>query len=103
MSRKWPNRKEIEDVINKIEKEDLWTMGRPENPTPLQQFRFDLQQKFALYIHRTKITQKEMAERLGVDEAKVSKILRNRLDEFSTDRLITLYEKINPKVKLKVS
>lgn len=103
MSAKWPSKKEIERMINKIHKEDLWTMGRPENPTPLQQFRFDLQQKFALYILRSKITQKEMAERLGVDETKVSKILRNRLDEFSTDRLITLYEKINPKVKLKVS
>lgn len=78
-------------------------MGRPENPTPLEQFDFDLQQKFTLYIHRTKTTQKEMAERLGVDETKVSKILRNRLDDFTTDRLITLYEKINPKVKLKVS
>ena len=103
MSTKWPSRKKIQKVIDIIHKEDLWTMGRPEHPTPLQQFRFDLQQKFALYIHRTKITQKEMAERLGVDETKVSKILRNRLDDFSTDRLITLYEKINPKVKLKVS
>jgi predicted XRE-type DNA-binding protein len=103
MSKKWPSKKEIERMINKIHKEDLWFIGPPEHPTPLQQFRFDLQQKFTLYILRSKITQKEMAERLGVDETKVSKILRNRLDEFSTDRLITLYEKINPKVKLKVS
>ncbi len=99
----WPSKKEIEKVINKIEKNDLWSMGPPENPSPLEQFRFDLQQKFVGYKLRNKISQKEMAELLGVDDTKVSKILRNRLDEFSTDRLITLYEKINPKVKLKVS
>ena len=103
MRTKWPSKKEIKRVIKEIHEKDLWTVGRPENPTPLEQFRFDLQQKFALYILRAKITQKEMAERLGVDETKVSKILRNRLDDFSTDRLITLYEKINPNVKLKVS
>jgi predicted XRE-type DNA-binding protein len=39
---------------------------------------------------------------LGIDEGKVSKILRNRISEFSTDRLISLYEKINPSLKLKV-
>lgn len=103
MSAKWPSRKKIQEVIKEIHEKDLWFIGPPEHPTPLQQFRFDLQQKFALYILRAKITQKEMAERLGVDETKVSKILRNRLDDFSTDRLITLYEKINPNLKLKVS
>ena len=44
-----------------------------------------------------------MAAILEIDEGKVSKILRNRLSEFSTDRLITLYERINPKIKLKVA
>ena len=44
-----------------------------------------------------------MAETLGIDEGKVSKILHNRLEEFSTDRLINLYGKLNPKVQLKVS
>lgn len=50
-----------------------------------------------------KISQRQMAETLGIDEGKVSKILHNRIDEFSTDRLIALYEKLNPKVKLKIA
>jgi hypothetical protein len=29
--------------------------------------------------------------------------LHNRIDEFSTDRLISLYEKLNPNLELKVS
>jgi predicted XRE-type DNA-binding protein len=78
-------------------------MGMPENPTPLQKFRHDIQQKFVLYKRLEKISQKDLAEILGIDEAKVSKLLRNRIDEFSTDRLIKLYEKINPKLILKVA
>jgi len=77
-------------------------LAPPANPTPLQKFRHDIQQKFVMHKLRNKISQREMAKQLGIDEGKVSKILHNRLSEFSTDRLINLYEKINPAVKLKV-
>lgn len=98
----WPSRKEIEKVLKQLKKIE-GTLAPPPNPTPLEQFRYDIQQQFVVYKRKLNISQKEMAELLDVDEAKVSKILRNRLDDFSTDRLITLYGKINPKVKLKVS
>jgi predicted XRE-type DNA-binding protein len=96
-----PSRTEINRALKKLEKVE-GSLAPPANPSPLEKFRFDLQQKFVLYLLRTKISQREMAKTLGIDEGKVSKILRNRMDEFSTDRLINLYEKINPDVKLKV-
>ncbi len=97
-----PSRAEIKRVLKKLENVE-GSLAPPENPTPLERFRFDIQQKFVLYLLRTKISQREMAKQLGIDEGKVSKILHNRLQEFSTDRLINLYEIINPEVKLKVS
>ncbi len=97
-----PSKAKVKKILKKLEKAE-GTLAPPPNPTPLQQFRFDLQQKFVSYKLQTKISQRELADRLGIDETKVSKILRNRLDEFSTDRLIKLYEKINPKLKLKVA
>ena len=98
----FPSKAEIDRVLKKLENVE-GTLAPPANPTPLQKFRFDIQQKFVGYILIKKITQREMAEVLGIDEGKVSKILHNRLEEFSTDRLINLYEKLNPKVQLKVS
>jgi predicted XRE-type DNA-binding protein len=97
----FPNRAELKRVLKKLEKME-GTLAPPANPTPLQKFRHDLQQKFVGYKLDKKISQREMAELLGVDEGKVSKILHNRLSEFSTDRLINLYGKIDPDVKLKV-
>ena len=97
----FPSRAEIKRVLKKLEKVE-GTLAPPANPTPLQKFRHDIQQKFVSYKLDKKISQREMAEILGVDEGKVSKILRNRLSEFSTDRLISLLEKLNPKMKLKV-
>ncbi|HLE01782.1 MAG TPA: hypothetical protein VJB59_16085 [Bdellovibrionota bacterium] len=44
-----------------------------------------------------------MAEILGTDKAKVSKILRHRIESFSTDRLLTMLQIIYPETKLKVA
>jgi len=96
-----PNKIEIKKVLKKLQKVE-GTLAPPANPTPLEKFRFDIQQKFVRYQLKTEISQREMAIQLGIDESKVSKILHNRLDDFSTDRLISLYTKINPDIKLKV-
>jgi len=98
----FPNKAEMKRVLKKLEKVE-GTLAPPANPTPLQKFRHDIQQKFVGYKLDQNVSQREMAETLGIDEGKVSKILHNRLEEFSTDRLINLYGKLNPKVRLKVS
>ncbi len=98
----FPSKTEIKRALKALENVE-GTLAPPANPTPLQKFRHDIQQKFVIYKHDKKISQREMAEILEIDEGKVSKILHNRLNEFSTDRLINLYEKLNPKVKLKIA
>jgi predicted XRE-type DNA-binding protein len=97
-----PSKDRVKRVLKKLEKAE-GTLALPQNPTPLEKFRHDIQQKFVSHLLSKKISQRELAEVLGIDEGKVSKILRNRLEEFSTDRLINLYGKLNPSVKLKVS
>ena len=98
----FPSKEQIKKALKSLEKVE-GTLALPENPTPLEKFRYDIQQKFVLYKRVHKLSQREMATILEIDEGKVSKILRNRLSVFSTDRLITLYERINPKIKLKVA
>lgn len=98
----FPNKAKIKKILKKLEKVE-GTLALPEHPTPLQKFRFDLQQKFVAYKQTHQLSQKEMSVILEIDESKISKILHNRLEEFSTDRLINLYGKLNPKVRLKVS
>jgi len=97
----FPSKAAVKRVLKKLEKEE-GTLAKPANPTALEKFRWDIQQKFVGYKLDKKISQKEMAEIIGIDEGKMSKILHNRIDDFSTDRLITLYERLNPRAKLKV-
>lgn len=97
----FPSKEEIKRALKKLEKVE-GTLALPEHPTPLQKFRWDLCQSFIKYKRTHGLSQKQLAEALSVDEPKVSKILHHRIDEFSTDRLITLYEKLEPHVKLRV-
>ncbi len=98
----FPSESELKRVRKKLSKVE-GTLGPNENPTPLEKFRWDLCQKFIKYSMAHDLDQKQLAELLEVDKAKVSKILHHRIDEFSTDRLILLYSKLDPGLKLKIS
>jgi predicted XRE-type DNA-binding protein len=97
----YPRKAEINRALKNLEKKE-GTLPLKSNASALEKFRFDLCQKFLKYKKSHAINQKEMAEILGVDEAKVSKILHHRIDEFSTDRLIDLCSKLEPDLKLRV-
>lgn len=98
----FPDKTKIKKTLEKLEKVE-GTLALHEHPTALEKFRWDLCQKFISYKQKNNFSQREMASLLGIDEGKVSKIVHHRIDEFSTDRLISLYEKLDPKVTLKVS
>ena len=97
----FPDKDKVKKALEKLEKVQ-GTLALPENPTALEKFRWDICQKFILYKLKNNLTQREISELLETDESKVSKILHHRIQEFSTDRLITLYEKLDPGVVLKV-
>jgi predicted XRE-type DNA-binding protein len=56
-----------------------------------------------VYKQKHDLTVEELAKALGTDKAKVSKILRHRIESFSTDRLLTLLQIIYPETKLRVA
>lgn len=98
----FPNDNELRKVRKKLAHVE-GTLGLSEYPTALEKFRWDICQKFVKYKLKKNINQRQVSDLLEVDEAKVSKILRHRIEEFSTDRLIELYSKLDPDLKLKVS
>jgi predicted XRE-type DNA-binding protein len=97
----FPKKNEIERALKKLKKSD-GTLALQPDASPLEKFRWDLCQKFIKYKKTHGHNQKKLSELLEVDEAKVSKILHHRVGEFSTDRLIALYSKLDPDLKLKV-
>lgn len=97
----FPDKKRLDRVRARLEKAEGTLMIAPD-ATPLEKFRWDLCQKFLQYKAQHRMTQDDLADAIGVDKAKMSKILHHRIEEFSTDRLIKLYQELNPRVKIRV-
>lgn len=98
----FPNKTEINEVLKGLENKK-GTLALSADATPLDKFRFSICQKFLKYKREHNISQKELSEILGIDEAKMSKILRHRIKEFSTDRLVNLYMIIDPTLEISVA
>lgn len=97
----FPKKTELEEALEKLENSE-GSISLRNDASPLERFRFDLCQKFIRFKIEHHLKQKDLASVLGVDEAKVSKILRYRIEEFSTDRLIDLYSRLDPSIRLRV-
>lgn len=98
----FPSKEKIKRALKKMKGTD-GTLALDPDSTALDRFRWELHQKFVKYRRVKNLSQRELADLLQIDAGKISKILHHRLDEFSTDRLINLYEKLDPNVKLRVS
>ena len=95
----FPNRKDIDKALKRLEKVEGTLVGAKSN-NEIDVFRHQIQQNFVKHVIENKLTGKKLAAVIGIDEAQVSKILSNRLDSFSTDKLIQWYEVINPNFKI---
>jgi len=55
-----------------------------------------------LLVEKEGLTQKAVAQRLGIDQPKVSALLRGRLKDFSTDRLMQYVNRLGHNVRIDV-
>lgn len=62
----------------------------------------ELVRKISEIITNLNLTQVEAAEILGIDQSKVSLIIRGKLSRFSTDRLIAYLNKLGSDVEITV-
>jgi predicted XRE-type DNA-binding protein len=99
---KWPPREDIEEVLKRLEANPE-RYGRivPNDAPPLDLMKRDLCAQFVIYKRENKISQRDLAQKLEIDEALVSKILRYHFDEFTLDRLIRYLAILGIKFELK--
>jgi predicted XRE-type DNA-binding protein len=70
-------------------------------PNPEEELaKADLAIRIAQLIAEQKLTQKKAAALLGIDQPKVSALLRGKLEGFSTDRLLRLLNRLGQDVEI---
>jgi predicted XRE-type DNA-binding protein len=68
----------------------------------LEQAKAKLARRIAAIIEERRLTQVRAAEILGIDQPKVSALLRGRLGGFSTDRLLRFLTRLGQDVEITV-
>ena len=99
---KFPSNQELERVRKKLNN-SMASRPLPKNASKLDKVKFKLCEQFVIYKNENRITQRELARKLDINESLVSKIVHYRYEEFTVDRLINFLEVISPDFKLEVA
>lgn len=98
----FPNEKELKRAKAKLKRNQGFLMLSPD-ADELEKFRFNICQELLKYAQNHDLTAVEMAKFLEITKADMSRIFNHRIARFSTDKLVRLYSRINPRYRLKVA
>lgn len=99
---KFPSDRELERVRKKLNT-GLASKSLPKNASKLDKLKFRLCEKFVIYKNKNKITQRVLAQRIGINESLVSKIIHYNFEEFTVDRLVNYLTLISPELEISVA
>ena len=108
MSRKkesFPDGKTLRRVRDKLSDVNYrgGNLALPANATEVDRAKYQLCQLIARYQRERGLLQKEIAEKIGADESRVSDVLRGKIESFTLDRLIAYAEKLHPRLRVQIS
>ncbi len=77
-------------------------LALPHNATEVDRAKYQLCQLIARYQRENRLLQNDIARKIGVDESRISDILRGKIDSFTLDRLVSYTEKLHPGLRVQV-
>jgi len=100
---RYPNEKDIQEVLEKLSSDDV--MGStviPDDALESDKIKYKLCSLIVKYKLSKKLNQKELAEKLGLDEPETSRVLHYKIERYSIERLLNYATAIYPKLTLEV-
>ncbi|WP_413577267.1 XRE family transcriptional regulator [Bdellovibrio sp. HCB290] len=98
----WPTEDQWKEIDKKLEKKPA-SKALPSDAGPVERTKHELCAQFIKYRRQEDINQRELAQRLGVTDSRVSEILHYHHGRFTIDKLLELLAKIRPEVKIRVA
>ena len=74
----------------------------PEGASEVERAKYKLCQLIAKYHREHELTQRDLAKKIEIDEARISEILRGKISSFTVDRLMVYAQKLYPHVKIEI-
>ena len=77
-----------------------WSL--PENPTPLEQAKYEICRQIVSYKLDTKISTEDLAQKIQLSKAETEDILYYRIDYFTLDRLVAYATRLFQPLEIKM-
>lgn len=90
----FPSEKELKTVRSKLEKAEPSRL-LPKNASKADRLKYELCEKFVIYLTKHKISQAQLARKLKVDPARINEIVKYRIDLYTVDKLMDLAERLD--------
>jgi predicted XRE-type DNA-binding protein len=102
MSKKtiFPSDAEISEMRDLLSK-SIPSKPLAKNASTIDKIKHRLCKEFVVYKSLHQVSQKDLAAKIGIDEALMSKILHYHFDEFTIDRLIKFLNVLYPNLEFK--
>jgi predicted XRE-type DNA-binding protein len=98
----FPSEKELKKIRIKLAKAEPSRL-LPKNASKADRVKYELCEKFVVYLNQHKITQVQLAKKLKVDPSRVNEIVKYRIDLYTVDKLMELAERLDLDFEVKVA
>jgi predicted XRE-type DNA-binding protein len=97
----FPDEKELSRVRKKLSKVEP-TRSLSKDASKSDKLKYELCRQFVKYLLKHEMTQKELAEEIDIQPARLNEIVKYRIDLFTVDRLLDYAERLQPNLKITV-
>ena len=98
---RYPTKDRLKAMEKKLENVE-GAHSLPEDATPMDKLKYDLCREMIAYLLMNRLSQKDLADELGVDPAVVSRIVNYNIEYFTIDTLGAYISIVKPDVQFKV-
>jgi predicted XRE-type DNA-binding protein len=98
----FPSEKELKSIRLKLEKAEPSRL-LPKNASKADRLKYELCEKFVIYLSDHKMTQVQLAKKLKIDPSRINEIVKYRIDLFTIDKLMDLAEQLGLEFEVKVA
>jgi predicted XRE-type DNA-binding protein len=99
---KFPSEAELKDVRERLSQGPASKI-LPKNASQVDKTKYAICQEIVIYKNKKKLTQRQLAEKIGENESLISKVVHYNIEEFTIDRLMKFLNVIYPNAEITIN
>ncbi len=100
---RYPEEKDLKEILKDLSSDDVvGSTVIPKNAPESDKIKYKLCSKILEYKLAKNLSQKELAEKIGLDEPEASRVLHYKIERYSIERLLGYAVILYPKLTIEV-